>query len=189
MKLSIYLLFLILSGQAFAFVPNEAYTFDFNIKTVRMSRMKEEKLYEAVEILRRVFSSPEFKKKILNHKFLGRKGFARNRGLSNRQIYNKILSGMEKLHPYKNNAMDVEIELYTDFSSNVLGFTRPRTRRIWMNTKYFNRYTPAQIASNLTHEWLHKLGFDHERERSWDRKYSVPYAIGYIVRDLARQYR
>ncbi len=189
MKLSICLLVLMIVGEAKAFVPNEAYTFDFNIKTVRMSRMKEDKLNEAVEILRQVFSSPEFKRRILRHRYRGRYRFAKNKGLSNRQLYEKILSGMEELRPYRNNAMDVEVQLYTDYSSNVLGYTWPRSRRIWMNTKYFNRHTPAQIAANLTHEWLHKLGFDHERERCWGRKYSVPYAIGYIVRDLARKYQ
>lgn len=188
MKLIICLIMLLTFGEARSFVPAEAYTFDFNIKTIRMSRMKEQKIYEAVEILRMVFSSPEFKRRILRHRFNGRYRFAKNKGLTNRQIYYRILNGMERLYPYQNNAMDVEIELYSDYTSNVLGFTRPRSRRIWMNTKYFNRNTPVQIASNLTHEWLHKLGFDHERHRCWSRKYSVPYAVGYIVRDLAKKY-
>lgn len=188
MKLALFFFLLLNIENARAFVPAEAYTFDFNIKTVRMGRMKEEKLFESVEILRRVFSSPEFKRKILSHRFKGRYQFAQNKGLSNRQIYQRILTGMEKLHPYKNNAMDVEIELYSDYSSNVLGFTLPRSKRIWMNTKYFNRNKASQIASNLTHEWLHKLGFGHSRERTSDRKFTVPYAIGYIVRDLAREF-
>ena len=186
MKTIIFLTMIFTFQDAGAFVPNEAYTFDFNVKTVRMGRVKEEKIERAVEILRQVFSSPEFKDRILSHQYLGRKRFAYNKGLSNQGIYKKILKGVERLYPYQNNAMDVELELFTDYSSNVLGFTRPRSKRIWMNTKYFDRHTPAEIASNLTHEWLHKLGFDHEREKSKYRKYSVPYAIGYIVKDLAR---
>ncbi len=171
-----------------AFVPNEAYTFDFNIKVHDMSFEREEKIYESVELLRKVFASPEFRTRILNHKFKGRKTFNWNRGLTNQEIYQKILSGVEKLEPQKNNAMDVEIRLFTDMKSTVLGYTKPQTKKIWMNTKYFNeKTTPIKLGSHLMHEWLHKLGFGHVRERCEDRKYTVPYAIGYIVKELAEE--
>lgn len=189
MKTFISLIVLLISFTSMAYVPKEAFTFDFNVKTIRMGRLKEDKLLDSVDILRRIFASTEFKQRILRHRYNGRYAFYKNRGLSNAQIYRKLLAGVEKLTPYHNNAMDVEVELYTDYDSNVLGFTRPNTRRIWMNTKYFNRHSSSQVASHLTHEWLHKLGFDHERERTHRRKYSVPYAIGYIVRDLARKYQ
>ena len=178
---------IILTGATVqAEVPEKALTFDFNVKTIRMGREKENKIDEAIDILRQVFSSREFKRRILNHRYRGRKAFAQNRGLTNAQIYHKLLDGMEKLTPHKNNTMDVELELFTDHNSTVLGYTFPTTRRIWMNTKYFNRARSHQIASNLTHEWLHKLGFDHEYKKTTKRAYTVPYAIGYIVRDLAR---
>jgi hypothetical protein len=180
--------FMIPSSYSSVIVPKDAYTFDFNVKTIRMSRVKEKKIDHSIDILREIFASAEFKRRILSHRFRGRYRFSMNKGLTNHQIYRKLLKGIERLHPYDNNAMDVEVELYTNLHSQVVGFTNPRTRRIWMNTKYFNRNTPAQVASHLTHEWLHKLGFDHERGRCQNRKYSVPYAIGYIVRDMARRY-
>jgi hypothetical protein len=111
-----------------------------------------------------------------------------NEGESNRELYEKILSGGEKLYPYQNNAMDVEVELYVDFESQVLGYTYPRSPRIWMNTKYFNLHSSSEIAGHLVHEWLHKLGYDHERQRSPRRRYSVPYAIGNIVKEVGRQF-
>lgn len=188
MKTIICLLLLFTGLQAHAFfVPDEAYTFDFNVRTVRMGRMKERKIEEAVDLLREVFASHEFKQKILNHRFQGRRSFYMNKGLTNGQIYRRILSGVERIYPYRNNAMDVEVELYSDFQSRVLGFTRPGTRRIWMNTKYFNRHSRSELAGHLMHEWLHKLGFDHERKSSPYRKHSVPYAIGYIVKKIARE--
>jgi hypothetical protein len=191
---SIVILFLVLfftdaHSSYVTYVPKDAYTFDFNIRTIRMGRMKEKKLDHSVDILREIFASPEFKRRILAHKYRGRHQFWKSKGLSNAQIYRRILAGVERLHPYSNNAMDVEVELYTDNSSQVVGFTNARTKRIWMNTKYFNRNTPEQVAAHLTHEWLHKLGFDHEKARCEQRRYSVPYAVGYIVRDLARKYR
>lgn len=183
-------LFFSFHGQASIYssdiVPVEAYTFEFNIKAVNLNPVKEDKLYEAINLLSQVMASPEFKHKIINHKFGKRFRFARNKGLSNLEIYERILSGVEELIPIENNAMDVEIALYSDYDSTVLGFTRPSTKRIWMNTKYFNRHNAAELASHLTHEWIHKLGFDHEDHRTPARKYSVPYAVGYIVRDLAK---
>ena len=188
MKVVLSFFVLFFANNSLAFVPNEAFTFDFNIKTINVSRSKEYKLDQSVEILREIFASPEFKKRILNHRFKGRRAFAHNRGMSNKQIYKRILAGAEKLFPYQNNAMDVEVEFYTNNESTVIGYTKSLSRRIWMNTKYFNRNSYGEVASNLTHEWLHKLGFDHERERSPHRKYSVPYAVGYIVRDLAHKF-
>jgi hypothetical protein len=187
MKLLIAFLFFILTQPSYSYeaLPKDAFTFDFNIRTVHMTREKEEKLYGAIDLLRLVFASPEFKHKILKHKFNGRFAFAQNKGFTNKEIYRRILAGVEKLYPYYNNAMDVEVELYSDYKSNVLGYTKPSTKRIWMNTKYFNKHTYAEVASHLTHEWLHKLGFDHEKDRCPDRQYSVPYAVGYIVREIA----
>lgn len=176
-------------SHSYEFVPKDAYTFDFNVRTIGMGRMRERKIDRSIDILREIFASPEFKRRILRHKFGGRYRFWKNKGLSNAQIYRRILSGVEKLHPYNNNAMDVEVALYTDNQSQVVGYTNTRTKRIWMNTKYFNRHTPAEVASHLTHEWLHKLGFGHEKARCKERRYSVPYAVGYIVRDLAKKYR
>ena len=186
MKAILLILIMLPAFHANCFVPTEALTFDFNIKTVQMHRTHEEKLQRAVELLREVFASPEFRKRILKHRYQGRLGFYLNRGLSNIDIYHLILNGTERLYPISNNAMDVEIELYADFESRVLGFTLPRSKRIWMNKKYFLKFSSAEIAANLTHEWLHKLGFDHEKERTGMRLYSVPYAIGYIVKELAQ---
>lgn len=187
MKPIICFFLLLLSMKSFAFVPTEAFTFDVNIRTVKMSPLKEEKLEEAVELLKRVFASEKFKEKILNHEFRGRKSFHMNQGLSNREIYETILKGVERLNPDENNAMDVEVELYTDYDSIVLGYTYPSSKRIWMNLKYFLKHSHGDLAGHLTHEWLHKLGFDHEQEKNEDRSYSVPYAVGYIVKEIARE--
>lgn len=188
MKVLICLCFAFTLPKAFSMVPNDAYTFDFNIKTIEMEISNEDKIYESTELLKRIFSSPEFRKKILKHQFEGHYAFDQNQGLTNAQIYRKILAGAEKLMPENNNMMDVEIELYTNMESNVLGYTKSRTKRIWMNTKYFYRHTPGELAAHLTHEWLHKLGFDHEKQKTPNRRYSVPYAVGYIVKELAEIY-
>lgn len=168
-------------------VDNDAITFDTNIKMYKFTSSGKDKILKAAELIKEVVASPEFKKKVLNHKYNGRKTFVDNGGLSNAQIYQKILDASEKLTPGKDNTMDLELELYTDNSSNTVGYTYPSTIRVWMNNKYFSKNTPALVTTNMMHEWLHKLGFKHAVSATASRKYSVPYAIGYMVRDLAKQ--
>ena len=129
MKTFMCILLMFFFNEAKALVPMEALTFDFNIEPIGMGRGNEEKLFKGVDLLREVFSSEEFKKRIIKHKFNGHYSFAHNRGLSNRRIYKVLLKGIERLLPHENNAMDVEVELYSDYRSQVLGFTLPRSRR------------------------------------------------------------
>ena len=122
---------------------------------------------------------------MLNYSYKGAREFVDNGGLSNEEIYKKILEGAEQMgNRLKNNTMDVELELYHQ-TTKTIGYTYPNTVRIWMNKKYFNRYTPIKVADNLMHEWMHKLGFTHATTWSADRDHTVPYAIGYLIEDLA----
>lgn len=177
----------ILSGEALSSVPKEAFTFDYNVKTHRMSRTKEDKVFKALELIRHVLTTEEFRNRIYNYQSRGRKSFGNNNGLSNHEVYWKILAGAERLNPTKNNTMDMEVHLYTDYDSTVIGYTWPRTYKIWMNSKYFNRRSPAQIAGTLVHEWLHKIGFGHDYHVTRHRKYSVPYAVGNLVEEIAER--
>lgn len=168
-------------------VPNLALTWDANVSFVNLTRDQEAKVLDAVDLIKQVVASSQFKNKILNYKVNGKKTFVDNNGLSNAQIYQKILEGAEKLMPSKNNKMDITVETYY-VDANVIGYTLPSINKIYMNTKYLNKFTPVQVASNMVHEWLHKLGFGHDFEATATRPYSVPYAVGYIVKTLAAKY-
>lgn len=164
-----------------------AASLDAQIHLVNFPQEQEAKVHKAVELIKKVVASPEFKERILNHTYEGKKTFVDNKGLSNEQIYQIIADGSETMIPGKNGRIDVELELYQQ-ANTTIGYTYPNTTRIWINTKYFNKYTPVQVADNLFHEWLHKLGFDHAIKYSKKRNYSVPYAIGYLVEELAGKY-
>ncbi len=164
-------------------VPTAALTFDSNIELIQMTAAQEAKFDKAIEIVKSVVGTAEFRSKVLNHTYSGSKTFVNNNGLTNAQIYAKVLEAAEKLFPVKNNAMDMEVEMYTA-STNVVGYTYSSSKRIWVNTKYFNQYTAAGVAGNLMHEWLHKVGFGHDSSATARRPYSVPYAIGKMVRDI-----
>jgi hypothetical protein len=175
------------SGDYSGDVPNEALTFTTHLSFDNFSSAQEAKVNQAAELVRKVIASREFKDAIINFTYNGVRSFVDNGGNTNEEVYQRILDGAETLQPILNNAMDVELQLYTD-SSTVIGYTFADSPRIWMNTKYFDTYTPVQISDNLTHEWLHKLGFTHADTWSDSRDHSVPYAIGYLVESLAGKY-
>lgn len=156
-----------------------------NVMFIGFSTTQRTKIDTAISLMKQVIQSTEFKEKVLNHTYNGVKAFVDNGGLTNAQIYEKIMTGAETLQPTANQTMDVEVELYYADNSTV-GYTYPTSKRIWMNKKFFNTFTPATVSSNLTHEWLHKLGFKHASSYSESRDYSIPYAVGRIVSSLAR---
>lgn len=168
-------------------VPNLALTWDANVSFVNFTRTQESKVLDAVDLIKQVIASEAFKNKILNFSYKGKKAFIDNNGLTNAQVYKKILEGSEKLNPGKNNTMDITVETYY-VDANVIGYTMPSINKIYMNRKYFNNFTPVQVSANMVHEWLHKLGFGHDYESTPSRPYSVPYAVGYIVKTLAAKY-
>lgn len=154
---------------------------------VNFSPEQEEKVREAIKIIKTVITSEEFKERVISYSYNGSGKFFDNHGFTNEEIYQIILDGAEKMgNTTKNNTMDVELELYHQ-KTNTIGYTYPNTVRIWMNTKYFNKYTPVKVADNLMHEWMHKLGFTHATVWSKERDHSVPYAIGYLVEELAEK--
>ncbi len=168
-------------------VPNQALTWDADIYFANFNATQEKKVTDAVALMKKVIASEEFKTRVLEYTYNGKKQFVDNGGFTNAQVYQKILDGAETLQPTKNNKLDVELELYYSLSSTI-GYTYANSTRIWMNTKYFNSYTPVNISDNLMHEWMHKLGFSHASSWSASRDHSVPYAIGYLMEELAKKY-
>jgi hypothetical protein len=168
-------------------VPNEALTFDAQIDLFNFDPDQEAKLFKAIEIIKKVVASSEFRDRVLNFTFKGKKQFNDNKGLSNEQIYLVLLDGKEDLRPEVDNEMDLELELYYSWTSTV-GYTTPGQMKIFMNTKFFNPFTSSEVAGNVFHEWTHKLGFEHASSYSVERDSSVPYAIGYIIEELGKKF-
>ena len=168
-------------------LPNAALTFDANITMVGFSADQEAKYNKAIEIVKMVVATEEFRTRVLNYTYNGKKTYANNGGKTNAQIYQSILDAAESLQPAKNNTMDLEVELY--YANNtVVGYTNGSTKRIWVNTKYFNTYSANSVAGNLMHEWLHKLGYGHDSAATAQRPYSVPYAIGSMMSSLGKNF-
>jgi|GEM_PF-1099485 len=168
-------------------VPPEAALFTANLQYTNFEADDIAKVQKAVEIIKKVVASQEFKDRVIGFTYNGQKTFVDNGGLTNVQIYQKLIDGAETLTPEVDNEMDLELELYYS-SRNTVGYTYPNQPRIYMNTKYFYSYNPVQVAGNIYHEWIHKLGFDHASSYSVSRDSSVPYGVGYLLEELGKNY-
>lgn len=169
-------------------VPALALSFKTNVSYLSGFDSADEVKYdEAVAIVKKVVATEAFKTRVLNHTYNGVKTYANNNGLSNEQIYQSVLDAAEKLTPAKNNTLDVGVKLYYE-NNSVVGYTSGSITYINVNTKFFDQYAANSVAGNLFHEWLHKLGYGHDSAATAQRPYSVPYAIGYIIRDIGKNF-
>jgi hypothetical protein len=104
--------------------------------------------------------------------------------LTNKEVLRKIVRGSETLTPGEDEEADIFLRIDWAGSKGVLGHTYPNTIWQWIHGWFFKSGSVDDIAGNLYHEWLHKLGFTHPRKYSLTRLYSVPYQHGYFVRDF-----
>lgn len=168
-------------------VPFAASLFSASISFTNFKSADIDKVYEAIEKIQLIVRTSEFKKRVLNHTYQGVKQFVDNNGLTNEEIYQKLLNGSEELKPIINNKMDLDLELYSNYSTSTVGYTYPNTLKIWMNRKFFDQYDSSQVARNVFHEWTHKLGFGHDSSATSRRPYSVPYGLGTIIQEMASE--
>jgi hypothetical protein len=133
-----------------------------------------EKHVTSTAMLEEAVNSKELYAKIMSFRFTN------TLGLTNGQIYAKIISGAESLDLSVDYEADIWVQAYYQ-NNRVVGYTMPNIKETYLNTKFFGDYDYAEIADNMLHEWLHKIGFDHS---SASDHASVPYAIGYMVEEL-----
>lgn len=168
-------------------VPAEALLFDINVTLTKFDANDEIKVRKAFAIIKKVIATKEFKDRVINFTYGSKNTFVDAEGLSNDQIYQKLLDGSEDLIPGNDHEMNLDLELYYASTSTV-GYTYASGLRIWMNTKFFDKYTTSEVAGNVFHEWTHKLGFGHASSYSVSRDSSVPYALGYLIEELGKKY-
>ena len=166
-------------------VPAKASLFSASVTYSNFESADIDKVQQALGFIQKIIRTSEFRERILNHTYQGVKQFVDSNGLTNEQIYDKLLDGKETLLPVIDNQMDLQLELYANYSTSTVGYTYPNTTKIWMNRKFFDAYDPEEVSRNLFHEWTHKLGFGHDSAATSRRPYSVPYAVGKIIQDLA----
>jgi hypothetical protein len=153
-------------------------------------------------LMEKVLASEKFKQSILSHKYKVSKttgvifkktvtstvvGFAWNGGKTRQQVYDFIQAGSESLDKTSDQECDISI-IIEKGKAGVLGRTNPSTRWQWISKWFLDSATVPELCGNLMHEWLHKQGFTHAGDRTTERPYTVPYAVGYLMRDLVQLY-
>jgi hypothetical protein len=144
---------------------------------INFTKEEVEKHILAVNDAVKALNSKRFKQNFLKLKLTN------TDGLTNLEIYEKLMSGADDLNPAVDRDIDVYVEMY--FKNNkVVGWTKPSINKTYLNRKFFKNFDSADVACNLVHEYLHKVGFDHHSAKEHT---SVPYAIGYLVEDSIRE--
>lgn len=144
-------------------------------------------LMDAMDLVEIVVNSEAFKEKVIGYiNSTGNRNYTRNEGLSNEEVYLKLMEGKEVLDQTTPGEMNLYIQQYNRWWSKVIGYTKIGTSKwMWVNWKFYKNFDASEMASNIVHEWIHLMGFYHDSASDHD---SVPYAIGYITRTLAAQY-
>lgn len=89
--------------------------------------------------------------------------------------------------PAINYQLDLIVEMYYSKYVSTVGYTYPKDLVVHTNWKYHKNYHPCRIASNLGHEWTHKMGFGHDSKNNSNRPFSVPYAHNTIIESLCEK--
>lgn len=154
--------------------------FKINIVDTNYTKSQKEKLERSKALLWKVFNSKE-----LVEAFRARKAFSDNQGLSNMEILSRLLKASEALVPGDDSEMDLTVTMYRKSFTKVVGYTTPKSNIVYTNSKFHDSFTACQVGANLSHEWAHKIGFDH---KSASDKDSVPYALGDMVLEICEKF-
>jgi hypothetical protein len=148
---------------------------DFQLHGIdNFNEIEKTKFFNALDQARQVINSDDFKSRFLSLNLEQTEGF------SNEQIFDMFMSGSDKFNKEADSDIDLKITMYYSIG-RAIGYTLPSTFATWINRKFFSGMNIAEIAGNIIHEYFHNLGFDHRRASDHN---SVPYAGGYLVRDM-----
>jgi hypothetical protein len=158
--------------------------FSVNIIAKNYKKPELQKLNQASLLLEDVFNSEEYREEVLNFTSFRRKAFQYNRDQTNEQIYLTIIWGAEILDSRFDREMDLIVQMYHAPFSKTVGYTYWNEPTVYTNKKYHRRFTPCEVASNLVHEWMHKLGYSHSVKWEEKRDFTVPYGHNEIIKKL-----
>ncbi|MDP1821750.1 MAG: hypothetical protein Q8L48_00840 [Archangium sp.] len=145
------------------------------------------KLDQATRLIGNVLNSREFRDAVLGATFDGKPGFA-SETRSPQQVYAAIRAAKENFTSAADGDVDLNVglESFSWFQRSTVGYTTPSSDTVTTNRRFFSGFTPAEVAGHLGHEWLHKLGFEHDFKATARRPSSVPYELGELIETLAK---
>jgi hypothetical protein len=156
-------------------------------KVTGYSTTERQKLDQATKLMADVLNSKEFRDAVLSAEFDGKPGFASD-DRSPAEVYATIRAAKENYTDAADGEVDLNLNLenFSWFQRNVVGYTTESSDTLTTNRKFFSGYDATEVAGHLAHEWLHKLGFEHDFKATARRPDSVPYELGELVERLAK---
>ncbi len=148
-----------------------------------------ETLNESLKLVEKVINTEAFKDKVLNFTMPNGKVtfFYRpwHKKYSNAEVLDLIYSASEEYDGGQKGVIDLYLHLEPGGDGSVVGYGNEGDK--WINTYEtpFAGMSRPEIAGHIFHEWLHKIGFVHDFYDVPKRRYSVPYAVGEIMEQLA----
>ncbi len=151
------------------------------------STTERQKLDRATDLLAKVLNSKEFRDGVLGATYGGKPGFASD-DRSPQEIYDTIRAAKESYTDAADGEVDLNLDLRSLgwFSRNVVGYGTEGGDTITTNRRFFSSFDAAEVAGHLGHEWLHKIGFEHDFNSTARRPESVPYELGELIEKLAK---
>lgn len=139
-----------------------------------------------------VMNSDELRALILNFSCQLGKRFEDNLGLTNQQVFEKLYAGEEVYKTGVDYTADLHLVLAQKRKpflrkNPAIGFGRPGQKEICTYSWWFNGIEDYEYTGHIAHEWSHKVGFNHSFRATSTRDFSVPYAFGNIVEELAKK--
>ncbi|PTL78922.1 hypothetical protein [Vitiosangium sp. GDMCC 1.1324] len=160
-------------------------------RPVNIDSTRGAKLRRALDLLEQIVNSDVFRSQVLEHK-----AYTWNQGLTNEQIYNRLIWGAANPTAdvkLKDRIVQFDYELvprpwYKQLSKTI-GWRIPGTNDIYTYANSFDHMSVAELASHLGHEVVGHLAgeFDHPELASRERAESVPYVIDGFIEALATQ--
>ena len=146
-----------------------------------------QKLDGATKLMADVLNSREFRDAVFGAEFAGKPGFASDTR-SPQEVYATIRAAKENYTDGADGEVDLNLKLenFSWFQRHTVGYATESSDTLTTNRRFFSGFDQNEVAGHLAHEWLHKLGFEHDFQSTARRPDSVPYELGELVERLAK---
>lgn len=139
---------------------------------------EKQKLDLVLDAMGAALNSVQFREFILTHE-----RFDTADHLTNRQVYDLIMTGNEGNGQGNDEEADLDLVMNGQSSQDIIGYTQQS--RIYIYRNKFQEKSISELAGFYAHEYCHLLDFDDPTTTG--PAYNVPYEVGSIVMHLTTE--
>lgn len=146
-----------------------------------------DRLANSRHLMEVALNSEAFKQKVLAYNRDGKPGFLWSQGKTNQEVYDSIRQAREYGYDQAPYVAEFNNQLKS-MKKGVVGSAGAGNPWISTNTKSFrynSKFTDADFAGHIAHEWMHLLKYSHGKYSPHEG--TVPYAIGDMIAEIAAQ--